>query len=299
MDNYQGDKRNSRVLKELKTSFPHVPVVILQNIDDSRLIADAIEFGSEIGEAFETLYLWALTKSRIRELVFAYVQGMDDLDEALVTKKVTDDIDALNIHRTPLNCLELVSQPLQPSAKPAVSRVMKPLLMILKLAEQVFDESPVNRTEMIGRVLTLLFFQFDKIPRYATRPDLKDCEYALGYFCEWLLRSGRTGFSKGEFYEKVQEYCKKQLVNLEVDVLFVFLATENIFVRRGLEFEFRFSYWLYFFAAHRMHHDPSFAEFVLNDGRYSAYPELIDSFMPVSTEDVLMQLPGLPMICAE
>ena len=253
LDNYWGDKPSRRILKELRLAFPGVPTIVLQSIDDCARIADAIEIDN-VAE-FETLYLWALTKTRLRELVTAYVQEMDDLDDDLVTARVTADIEVLNIHRSPLNCL-----------------------MILRLAEQAFEESPVNRTEMIGRVLTLLFWQFDQIPRYATRPDLKDCEYALGYFCEWLVRAERTTFSKVEFHDKALEYCKAQLLDLDVDVLFAFLATKNVLVRKGTDFGFRFSYWLYYFAAHRMHHDHVFAAFILSDGRYAAYPELIEFY---------------------
>jgi hypothetical protein len=148
----------------------------------------------EEDSTFKTLYLWALSRTKIRELTVSYVDGMDSLDDDVVTKKVTEDIDALNIHRTPLNCL-----------------------LILKLAVQAFDDSPVNRTEMIERVLHLLFYQYDKIPRYATRPDLKDCEFALGYFCETLIRSGKNAFLKTTFYQKVQEYCTRQMLDLEID----------------------------------------------------------------------------------
>ena len=253
LDNYCGDKPSRRILKEMQLAFPHVPMVVLQSIDDCARIADAMEV-HDIAE-FDTLYLWALTKTRLRELVSAYVQDTDDLDDDLVTARVAADIEALNIHRTPLNCL-----------------------MILRLLEQAFEESPVNRTDMIGRVLTLLFLQFDQIPRYAIRPDLKDCEYALGYFCEWLIRAEKTTFSKSEFYAKTIEYCKAQLIDLDVEVLFAFLAIENVLVRKGHEFGFRFSYWLYYFAAHRMHHDPDFAEFILSDRRYAAYPELIEFY---------------------
>ena len=253
LDNYSGDKPSRRILKGLRLAFPQVPTIVLQGIDDCARIADAMEVDN-VAE-FETWYLWALTKTRLRELVTEYVHEIDDLDEDLVTARVTADIEALNIHRTPLNCL-----------------------MILRLAEQAFEESPVNRTEMIGRVLTVLFFQFDQIPRYATRPDLKDCEYALGYFCEWLVRTEKTTFSKGEFHEKAHEYCKAQLLDLDVEVLFAFLAIENILVRKGADFGFRFSYWLYYFAAHRMHHNEEFASFILRDGRYAAYPELIEFY---------------------
>ncbi|MEN9285744.1 MAG: hypothetical protein RLZZ179_3237 [Verrucomicrobiota bacterium] len=252
LDNCHGDKASRKIVGVIRLEFPNVPILILQGVDDCVQIANAITV--EGTETFEPLYLWALTRSRIRELVTRYIDGMD-LDEVLVTKKVIEDIDSLNIHRSPLNCL-----------------------LMLKLAEQAFDESPVNRTEVIGRVLTLLFVQFDKIPKYSTRPDLKDCEYALGYFCEELMRSGNPSFKKEDFYSTAYKYCKKQFLDLDIDVLFAFLVMENIFVQRGIVFEFRFSYWLHFFAAHRMHHDVQFAQFILEEKRYSAYPEVLEFY---------------------
>ena len=253
LDNARADKRTSRIVKELQAGFHDVPIILLQGVDDTALIAERFEADDLLG--FDTYFLWALTRPRIRELVKTYVRGLDHLDDDLLTKKVTDDLDALNIHRTPLNCL-----------------------LILKMAEQAFEYSPVNRTEMIHRVLTLLFFQFDQIPTYATRPDLKDCEYALGYFCERLIRTERADFSREEFHRTISEYCTAQLIDLDIEVLFAFLAMENILVRRGHVFEFRFNYWLYFFAAHRMHHDRAFCEFILSDRRYSAYPELVEFY---------------------
>lgn len=253
LDNWQGDKKACRILQVIKKEFSTIPVALLKNSDDCTDIANSLEI--EGLEEFETLYLWALTRTRVREIVTAYTQELDSLDDDLVTKKVIEDIDALNIHRTPINCL-----------------------LILKLAEQAFDDSPVNRTEMIGRVLYLLFYQYDKIPRYATRPDLKDCEYALGYVSEWLIRSNKISFTKQEFYDKVQEYCKAQILDLDCEVLFAFLVTENIFIRKGLQFGFRFSYWLYFFAAHRMHHNLDFANYILANHRYSSMPEIVEFY---------------------
>jgi predicted MPP superfamily phosphohydrolase len=223
----------------------------------------------EDNEVVEALYLWSLTRSRIRELVTVYLKDEVSLNDDLVTKKIIEDIDALNIHRTPLNCL-----------------------LILSLIEKAFDDSPVNRTELIGRVLHLLFYQFDQIPKYSIRPDLKDCEYALGYFCEWLICEKKSAFSKIDFCKKVQEYCELQILDIDDHVLFAFLATEHIFVRKGLEFEFRFNYWLYFFAAHRMHHSPDFAEFIMADRRYSAFPEIIEFYAGIDRRrtDVVTRL---------
>lgn len=254
IDNWNDDSGTRRIRKELAKAYPQLPIVLLQNIDDCSRISEVIEADEQVAQ--EYIYLWALSRNRVRELVVAYLQNTSaSLDEDAVTQKIIDDIDALNIHRTPSNCL-----------------------LMLKLTEHAFDESPVNRTEMIGRVLYILFVKFDKVPRYAIRPDLKDCEYALGFFCEWLMRTSKALFTKKEFSDKVQEYCSKRMLDLDIEVLFSFLATEHIFIRKGIEFEFRFSYWLYYFAAHRMHHDSDFANYILGERRYSVFPEIVEFY---------------------
>lgn len=253
VDGWQYDRAGQRIVKEIRREFPTTPMIILESLEVCSQITSPVS--SDVLDGFEALYLWSLTRSRVRELIKAYLAGAGHVDEDMMTKKVVSDLEALNIHRTPHNCLVLT-----------------------RLAEQAFDDSPVNRTEMLDRFLHLLFLHFDAIPTYATRPDLKDCEYALGYFCEYLMRAGRHSFAKSEFFAKVQEYCSKQLLELDVDILFAFLATEHVIVRHGIAWGFRFTYWLYFFAAHRMHHDPQFAEFILSNRRYAAFPEIIEFY---------------------
>ena len=253
LDNWTGEKSANKILKIIRHEYQNLPVAILEGFDDSGQISTPVSI--ENAEAYKRYFLWSLSKARIRELVADFISGNDNLDDDAVTQKVVSDIDALNIHRTPLNCL-----------------------LILKLVEHAFDDSPVNRTEMIGRVLNILFYSFVKIPTYATKPDLKDCEYALGYFSEWLFRNSKSSFLKREFDEKVRDYCKTQLLELDIDVLFNFLLSEGIFVRKGLEYEYRFNYWLVYFAAHRMHHDSSFCDFILSDRRYAACPEIVEFY---------------------
>ena len=267
LDNWVCDKRSQRKIKGLLSILPDAKIIILHGVDDAEQIGENMSYHDDLD--LEVFYLWSLNRNRIRELVSKYLEHNEVLDEERVTAKIIEDIDSLNIHRTPHNCLTL-----------------------LKIAEQAYDDSPVNRTEMIGRILYLLFYEFDKIPRYATRPDLKDCEYALGYFCESLIRDCKTSFSKSEFYRKVQDYCDKMLIDLDIEVLFGFLAVERIFVRKGSNFEFRFSYWLYYFAAHRMHQDVGFSQFILGDERYTVFPEIIEFYTGIDRrrEDAVTQL---------
>lgn len=253
VDSWRTDKKGIKLLDGLLEIYPDKRYILMESFSDLGGLTNPAS--SNNLNDFEILYLWALDRAGVRKLVEDYLEPFDHLDDEIVTKRVIEDLGALNIHRTPLNCL-----------------------LILKWVEQAFDESPVNRTEMIGRVLYLLFYEFDKIPRYATRPDLKDCEYALGFFCENLIQQNSHVFSKSDFFSKVQNYCESQYFDLDVDILFRFLIETNIIFKKGHDFEFKFKYWLHFFAAHRMHHDSAFCNFILSNGKYAAFPEIIEFY---------------------
>lgn len=278
LDNWQRSFNAQKLLRILNAEYPTMPLLILQAFDDFQNIGNAAPIPT--AETYEVLYLWSLTRNRIRELVSAYLDAAESrLDEDTVTRKITDDIDALNVHRSPVNCL-----------------------LLLKLVERSFDDSPVNRTEVITKVLYFLFHEFDKIPTYSVRPDLKDCEYALGFLCEWMIKGGKRSFTQAEFTEQVRNYCSGQMIELDVGVLFSFLVSESILVRKGLQFAFRFSYWLYYFAAHRMYHRPEFATYIFEDMRYSTFPEVIEFYTGIDrrrTDAVLKLTEDLNGIDAE
>lgn len=260
LDNWSIDKNGRKTLKLIKDLYKNKIYIALHGVEDCARISDYIEREeSDPTEGMKTLYLWALNRTKLRQLVEEYTQSTNELDSEKVTLKLISDLDILNAHRTPLHCL-----------------------LLLRLFEQAFDDSPVNRTEMIGRVLSLLFFQFDAIPSYATRPDLKDCEFVLGYLCETLIRENRKSFTKKEFSLKLNEFCHNHHIDLDTDILFSFLYSESILISKGSEFEFRFNYWLYYFAAHRMHHDAAFGNFMLSEERYSAFPEILEFYAGIT-----------------
>lgn len=246
------EKGANEILENVCSRFKDLPVICMQ-------CAESDVYGQagalEMPRPFEELYLWALPRNQIREIVAAYNNDIRVVgDEDVVTKRIVSDLNVLNLHRTPLNCLTL-----------------------LKVSELDFDESPVNRSEMISRVLFLLF-NVEKLPTYTTRPDLKDCEYVLGYFCELLIRDGEFFFSRDTFLSAISACCKQSLIDLETHYVFDVLAANNIVVRRGSFFTFKFAYWIYYFAAHRMIHSPEFAAYIFDEHRYANYPEIIEFY---------------------
>ena len=236
-------------------------------------VIDDVDFISQsdneiIDREFETLYLWSLSRGHVRKIVSDYNETRLIGNEDTVTKRIITDLEVLNIHRTALNCL-----------------------MLLKVSEIDFDESPVNRTEMIKRVLFLLF-NVDDIPTYKVKPDLKDCEYVLGYFCETLLKEDLYLFSREHFLKILQKSCKERLIDLEVEVVFDVLYSNNILIKHENLFRFKFTYWIYYFAAQRMHHNKTFADFIFENMRYARFPEIIEFYTGIDRrrEDALQIL---------
>lgn len=256
------EKDGKKLLNKIYEHFENIPVICMQQTT-STMFYKAEE--KPLIRESENLHLWSLPRESIRKIVAAYNDKTPVGDESSVTSKIISDMEVLNLHRTPLNCLTL-----------------------LKVSEIDFDESPVNRTEIIKRVLFILF-NIDDVATYKLRPDLKDCEHVLGYFCEQLIREGSYGFSRHRFLSDVQEHSKSQLMDLETQVVFDVLFENNIIVMQGEIFYFRFSYWLFYFAAQRMHHSKNFAEYILTDMRYAQHPELIEFYTGIDRrrEDAL------------
>lgn len=248
--------------------FPQLQFICMQKIEDG---PSKVDLSTDSGaRAFKSYFLWSLSQSSIREIISRYNVVKYIGEEDSVTKRVVADLSVLNLHRTPLNCLTL-----------------------LKASEHDFDESPVNRTEIIKRVLFLLF-NVDQLPTYKARPDIKDCEYVLGYFCEILIREQNYIFSRDKFLHLIQEFCKDRLIGLETHVVFDVLFQNNIIIRSGNSFCFRFAYWMLYFAAHRMHQSEDFLEYIFADMRYSSFPEIIEYYTGIdrNREDALSRLGG-------
>lgn len=243
---------NFKKLKNLCDSYKDITIIVMHTIEDSKFLKEFNDV--KIERPFKHLYLLALPRTQIRKVVSEYNKVKEIGIEDTVLTKVITDLEVLNIHRTPMNCLTL-----------------------LKVAEKYFDESPINRTDMIEKVLFILF-NMDGIPRYRTKPDLKDCEFVLSRYCEKMIRSDRYNFSRDEFVKELKRYCQEKLIDLEVDVVFDVLILNHIIVKHEFDYCFRSSFWVYYFAAKRMHNDTEFASYIFSSKKYISFPEIIEFY---------------------
>jgi predicted MPP superfamily phosphohydrolase len=188
------EKEKFTLLKNLSTIAKDIQIIVMQTIDDINFLNEENE--EEIDRDFEVLHLLALPRGHVRKVVAQYNSMKHIGEEDGVINKVISDLDVLNIHRTPMNCLT-----------------------ILKVSEKFYDENPVNRTKMLERILIMLF-ELPEIPTYKSRPDVIDCQYVLGYFCESLIKIKKYTFSREEFSKKISSFSKEKLITIEDDLVF-------------------------------------------------------------------------------
>jgi len=251
-DSWVLDTSSFKKLKNLCDSHKEIPIIVMQTIDDLKFFDE--EDDESIDREFKTLNLLALPRTQIRKLVKEYTKKIEIGDEDVVLSKLVTDLEALNIHRTPCNCITL-----------------------LKASEKYFDESPVNRTNMLEMVLFVLFNLGD-IPTYRSKPDLKDCEYVLGRFCEKIIKNDSYTFSRDAFLTELRSFCTEKLIDLEVELVFDILKANNILIDEGLNFKFKSAYWIFYFGAKRMHNNSDFANYIFSSKKYISFPEIIEFY---------------------
>ena len=252
----EGSAIHSRKINNIKKLLPNIPLTVLLSKDDSDINVE--QKGEQLSTSFEHLYLWSLERAQMRELVRKFIDTGYDLEEDAALQRLVEDIANLNVHRTPLICLTL-----------------------LAVYSSGIETSPVNRTDMFERFLFLIFFSYKKFPDYSRVPDMKDALAVVGAFCEGIIRRKHNGFRKDEFILSSTKFCKEMSIDVDCSQLFEVMHRENIIVRTGDNFFFRYVHWVYFFGAHRMHHDKKFCSFVLNESYYMNFPEVIEFYSGV------------------
>ena len=240
-------------LKALCERFPTLPIIVMRTIDGVKFLKEKQE-DIKIDREFQTVFLLPMTRGQVRCIVSAYNQQVKIADDDVLVEKVVSDLTTLNIHRTPQNCLTL-----------------------LKVDERKFDNNPVNRCQMLEDVLYVLF-EFSDLPKYNSVPDVKDCQFILGCFCEILIRENRSVFTLDEFYRRSSDISNSNLIDIDIKCMFDILLENNIFTEDNGNISFKSAFWLLYFAARRMNSNHDFADYIFKSKKYLDYPEIIEFY---------------------
>jgi hypothetical protein len=158
LDNWRNSLKDShKILENLKRKFPQANIIIFSNFSDN-IVLEGLD-SEESHEGFKQLYLCELTRAGLRNIVKSFNEESQIADENRVLTRLDIDLVDLNIHRTPLNCLQL---------------------LIAFLDD--FEDRPVNRSKVFKQVLKVIFDNPGKL-FYGDTLDEENCGFILGYFC--------------------------------------------------------------------------------------------------------------------
>ena len=253
LDNWRSTIKDSdKILSKIRKIFPQKPIVILSNYDDSIIINGIDTDESHVG--FKQLYLKELDKKSIRAIVKKFNEDNYIGDENVVLNRVCLDISDLNVHRTPINCLQL-----------------------LLSFKKNFSDRPINRSQIFSYILALIFDNPQRFV-YGDQLDEESCKFILGAFCENLLKRAEFSFSEKEFIDFSSNFAINNYDTTNVVNLLEILKENQIIVYRRNCLEFRFTCWVYYFAAERMKLNTDFMEYMFSEKHSSYIPDLIEFY---------------------
>ena len=254
IDNWKPFKKDQNgIRKYLKQEFPDAHLLLMTVYHESEFV-EGMSFDETVIDSL-TLYLTPLKRAQERMMVDAYnkVKFIDDSDEVL--NKLDEDIKNFNMHRSPLSCATL-----------------------LTVFKDSFDRNPVNRTDVLENILNIVFDN-TRLPNYRTnRPDAKDCNFCMGYFCSTLIKNHLQFFSRDEFAKGIREFCDKKNYDIDVEQLFDILCYNKIIIEDHRKYKFHFTFWVYYFVASWMLVDEEYAKEMLDNQQYIHYPEVLEFY---------------------
>lgn len=254
IDNWMPYHKDQKGIKAyLEQELPEAHVLLMTVYHESEFISGR-PFDEEVIKS-KTLYLTPLKRAQERMMVDAYNKEkfMDDSDEVL--NKLDEDLRNFNLHRSPHSCATL-----------------------LTVFKDSFDRNPVNRTDVLENILSIIFDN-TRLPNYKTnKPDAKDCDFCLGYFCSNLIKKEEYFFKREDFVGDIRDFCKKMDYDVDVDQLFDILCYNKIIVEDHGMYKFHFTFWVYYFVASWMIANDDYAEEILDQQRYLHFPEVLEFY---------------------
>jgi hypothetical protein len=258
-----------QMIKNICDEFTDIPLIVFNTLENNFFLKSDADDKVEIKRQFTSYYLLPLPQTEVRKLVNSYstIKSLEE-DKDVILSKVTKDLETLNMHRTAKNCIS-----------------------ILRAFSKIGNEyGPVNRTKLLETILNTIFEEYD-IPTYHDKkPDVKDCSFVLGYFCEKLVERSDFEFTEDYFKDKLKDFCEINFIDLNLNYLLDVLLSNSIFGKKnsGILY-FKNAYWVFYFIAQRMNMNKDFLHTIYNKKRYIDFPEIIEFYTGIdrNKEDAL------------
>lgn len=258
IDNWNqiGD-RKEKILTKLKEEAPNARIIILEKKDDSRYFEGLT---NNERDDFCTFYLRELDRKAIRKLTkeFLLQTNFSENDNDKIIERLIVSLMDLNVHRTPVNCIQLLLN-----------------------FQQNYDTQPVNRSKILDTLIKVLFLKPDSF-FYTNNLDDVECCLIMGTLCEHLMRQNNgkhyLRYFTEEDYLTATSELKGRFSDHVIINLFEQMKEAQIIVPYLNYYEFRFSYWVYYFTAYQMYHNKEFYNYMVCTQKCIYMPDIIEFY---------------------
>lgn len=247
-----------QMIKNVCEEFSNIPLIIFNTLDNNFFLKSQDDDKVEIKRIFTSLYLLPLPQTELRKIVTVYSKNRSITEDCnVILEKVAKDLEILNMHRTPKNCIS-----------------------ILRASHKIgIEYSPINRTKLLDTILNSIFEEYEIPTFHSKKPDVKDCTFVLGYLCELLVLRNEFYFTEDYFKTQLSDFCKSSLIELDVNYLLTALLDNSILSKSSINYlYFKNSYWVFYFIAHRMNMNTVFLNQIYENKKYIDYPEIIEFY---------------------
>lgn len=247
-----------KVMERIRKLLPDTRIILLNNEDDALFFAGLNNNSYE--EGYRLLYLRELSRKAIRQLAKEFIdrQHFNADSNGKILERLINQLLELNVHRTPINCLQLLLN-----------------------FQQNFDAHPIDRTKILKSLIMFFFLKPDSY-FYTDSIDETDCCVIMGNLCESLMRTsdGKTYqryFNEGDYLKVTKELEGRYPEKVRLELLKAMLDAQ-IIVPYLTYYEFRFNYWVYFFAAYQMFIDQDFYTFMVESEKCIYMPDIVEFY---------------------
>lgn len=263
-DNWKQDEELLKLQDKVAKLIPESRSIVLDKMDDYSIVSNTNP--NETSSNYKILYLRELTRTAIRQIVTEFMGcfHFDLTSEDVLLERLIMELMDLNVHRIPVNCIQ-----------------------ILMGFKQNYEARPVNRAKVLSAILQFFFMKPDSF-FYTKDIDEEDCCQIMGALCERLLRldsnvSYTRQFTR-EFYTKATQGLPERYTKTLVDKLFNSMLDAQILVENNGHYEFRFSYWQCYFTAYQMYVSDDFYSYMMGTQKCYYMPDIVEFYTGINAK---------------
>ena len=150
-------------------------------------------------------------------------------------------------------------------------------------------KKPLNQAVLMEIYIELILEKISLENIYRSSFDFQNKVQLISMIAEIVILKEDSSYSLSytEFYSAIEDYLKNKVgFTFDVNVVISYLFERKIFIKNTSN-EVRFSHvcFRHFFTAKRMHDNPKFKGFILNENRYFNYPKEIDYYTGLVRSD--------------